>query len=163
MLVILGNSSIEEGSDTGPLPDADNDGCPDTEDAFPDNPKECKDSDGDGVGDNSDVFPFDASISNSVVVNFSSGNVSSIVLNTDAVSLGLNANARYGRNDNGQGEDDNNNIIAYDENGNEVDNAVETSDDSLCRGVCAVSRREEPLSTYQPTLAASTEYTAGDL
>ena len=53
-------------------PDDDNDGCPDTEDAFPLNPKECKDTDGDGIGDNADwdsdndgvpdskdAFPFD--------------------------------------------------------------------------------------------------------
>ena len=53
-------------------PDDDNDGCPDTEDAFPLDPKECKDTDGDGIGDNADwdsdndgvpdskdAFPFD--------------------------------------------------------------------------------------------------------
>lgn len=128
VVVILGNTYTEDDPNSENPPDADNDGCPDAEDAFPDNPKECKDSDGDGVGDNSDVFPFDASISNSVVVNFSSGNVSSIVLNTDAASLGNNANARFGRNEDEQGEDENNNIIGYDENGEEVDNAVETSD-----------------------------------
>ena len=35
-------------------PDDDNDGCPDTEDAFPLDPRECKDTDGDGIGDNKD-------------------------------------------------------------------------------------------------------------
>ena len=53
-------------------PDDDNDGCPDTEDAFPLDPRECKDTDGDGIGDNADwdsdndgipdskdAFPFD--------------------------------------------------------------------------------------------------------
>jgi len=124
VVVILGNSYTEDDPDSENPPDADKDGCPDAEDAFPDNPKECKDSDGDGVGDNSDVFPFDASISNSVVVNFSSGNVSSIALNTDATSLGSNS-ARFGRNGNDEG--DNNNIIGYDEDGNEVDNTIETS------------------------------------
>lgn len=39
--------------------DADNDGVPDSEDAFPDNPAEWSDTDGDGVGDNADVFPDD--------------------------------------------------------------------------------------------------------
>jgi len=119
VVVILGGADYES--------DSDGDGIPDIDDAFPDNPKENKDSDRDGVGDNADVFPYDATKSNSVVVNFSSGNVSSIVLNTDAASLGNNS-ARFSRNENEQGEDYNNNIIAYDENGNEVDNAVETSD-----------------------------------
>ena len=107
--------------------DSDGDGTPDIEDAFPNNPKENKDSDLDGVGDNSDVFPFDASKSNSVVINFSSGNVSSIVLNTDATSLG-SSNNRLSVNAENLGPAENNNIIAYDENGNQVDNAVETSD-----------------------------------
>lgn len=39
--------------------DADDDGVADTEDAFPDDPKESMDSDGDGVGDEGDVFPED--------------------------------------------------------------------------------------------------------
>lgn len=43
------------------LPDADNDGVPDVEDAFPNDPNESSDSDGDGVGDNADAFPFDPS------------------------------------------------------------------------------------------------------
>jgi len=38
-------------------PDADGDGIPDDEDAFPNNPSESADSDGDGVGDNSDNAP----------------------------------------------------------------------------------------------------------
>ena len=116
VVVILGGADYES--------DSDGDGIPDIDDAFPDNPKENKDSDRDGVGDNADVFPYDATKSNSVVVNFFSGNVSSIVLNTDATSLGSN-NARFGRNSDDEGE--NNNIIGYDEDGNEVDNAIETS------------------------------------
>ncbi len=41
-------------------PDDDNDGTPDTEDAFPLDPNEDTDTDGDGVGDNGDAFPEDA-------------------------------------------------------------------------------------------------------
>jgi len=41
--------------------DRDNDGHPDSEDTFPDDPSEWKDSDGDGVGDNKDAFPHDSS------------------------------------------------------------------------------------------------------
>ena len=40
-------------------PDADGDGTPDDEDAFPNDPNETVDTDGDGVGDNGDVFPND--------------------------------------------------------------------------------------------------------
>jgi len=39
--------------------DSDGDGVPDSEDAFPNDPKESKDTDGDGVGDNADAFPKD--------------------------------------------------------------------------------------------------------
>ncbi len=35
-------------------PDDDNDGCPDSSDAFPLDPSECSDNDGDGLGDNAD-------------------------------------------------------------------------------------------------------------
>ncbi|UCE59601.1 MAG: hypothetical protein JSU63_19425 [Phycisphaerales bacterium] len=41
------------------LPDADGDGVPDVEDAFPSDPNESVDTDGDEVGDNSDAFPED--------------------------------------------------------------------------------------------------------
>jgi hypothetical protein len=37
------------------LPDADDDGAPDSDDAFPDDPTETVDFDGDGVGDNADL------------------------------------------------------------------------------------------------------------
>jgi len=37
--------------------DTDWDGVPDTQDAFPNDPKEWKDSDGDGIGDNEDLLP----------------------------------------------------------------------------------------------------------
>ncbi len=106
--------------------DSDGDGVPDIDDVFPDNPKEWADSDRDGVGDNSDAFPYDASKSKAIVINFSSGGVSSIALNTDAVSLSTNAQrtSRDGRTTSST----NNNIIAYDENGNEIGDAVETSD-----------------------------------
>ncbi|RFC45504.1 MAG: Glucose/arabinose dehydrogenase, beta-propeller fold [Verrucomicrobia bacterium] len=40
-------------------PDSDNDGVPDSQDAFPNNPLESKDTDGDSFGDNSDAFPND--------------------------------------------------------------------------------------------------------
>lgn len=43
-----------------PAGDADGDGTPDGEDAFPEDPNETTDSDGDGVGDNGDAFPNDA-------------------------------------------------------------------------------------------------------
>lgn len=105
--------------------DSDGDGISDIEDAFPDNPKENKDSDGDGVGDNSDVFPLDPNKSNAVVVNFNTAGVSSIALNTDAVSLGSNGSRRA--RDGGESSD-NNNIIAYDEDGNEVEEGIKTSE-----------------------------------
>ena len=38
----------------GGVPDADGDGCPDEEDAFPNDASECSDFDGDGIGDNAD-------------------------------------------------------------------------------------------------------------
>lgn len=41
------------------LPDADGDGIPDRNDAFPNDPAESVDSDGDGTGDNADLFPDD--------------------------------------------------------------------------------------------------------
>lgn len=44
--------------------DTDNDGYPDSSDAFPTNPLEWLDSDGDNVGDNSDAFPIDFHESN---------------------------------------------------------------------------------------------------
>ncbi|WP_217631892.1 thrombospondin type 3 repeat-containing protein [Thiohalomonas denitrificans] len=48
------------GTETDPVPpDADNDGVPDEEDAFPYDPDETTDTDGDGVGDNADQFPED--------------------------------------------------------------------------------------------------------
>lgn len=63
------NDGIENTADR----DDDNDGIPDSEDAFPLNPREMRDSDGDGIGDNADTdddndgipdaqddFPFDA-------------------------------------------------------------------------------------------------------
>ena len=41
--------------------DADNDGVPDSSDAFPLDASETADTDGDGVGDNADAFPLDSS------------------------------------------------------------------------------------------------------
>jgi hypothetical protein len=41
------------------IKDSDDDGTPDSDDPFPDNPYEWIDSDDDGYGDNSDVFPND--------------------------------------------------------------------------------------------------------
>ncbi len=46
-----GNDGMDAGKDT------DGDGVIDSEDTFPEDPKEWKDSDGDGYGDNSDEFP----------------------------------------------------------------------------------------------------------
>jgi hypothetical protein len=43
-----------------PRPDADQDGVPDEDDAFPNDPNESADSDGDGIGDNADVAIDDA-------------------------------------------------------------------------------------------------------
>lgn len=40
--------------------DSDNDGYPDSTDAFPHDATEWKDSDNDGIGDNADAFPYDA-------------------------------------------------------------------------------------------------------
>ena len=43
-----------------PVADADGDGVPDVDDAFPNDANESVDTDGDGVGDNGDAFPNDA-------------------------------------------------------------------------------------------------------
>ena len=43
--------------------DTDDDGHPDSEDAFPNDPKEWSDLDGDGIGDNSDAFITDPAVS----------------------------------------------------------------------------------------------------
>jgi hypothetical protein len=40
--------------------DSDNDGIPDEDDIFPNDPSEWQDSDNDGYGDNADAFPFDS-------------------------------------------------------------------------------------------------------
>ena len=59
-----------DGTDLGPVEqspdsvtiidaDSDNDGTPDGQDAFPNDPSETTDSDDDGVGDNADAFPND--------------------------------------------------------------------------------------------------------
>ena len=50
---------LEEEDEEGGETDTDNDGTPDTDDDFPENPEESRDSDGDGVGDNADAFPND--------------------------------------------------------------------------------------------------------
>lgn len=141
VLVILGGADLESDSDGDGIPDiedafpddpkedkdSDRDGIGDNSDVFPYDPKEDRDSDRDGIGDNSDVFPYDPTQSNSVVINFTDGNVSSVALNTDAVSLG-SGNARLNGASKAGGAGDNTNIIAYDEGGNEVVDAVETSD-----------------------------------
>ena len=49
------------GSGSKTPPDGDQDGRPDAQDAFPNDPKEWLDSDKDGVGDNGDALPNDAS------------------------------------------------------------------------------------------------------
>lgn len=119
VMLIIGGPNLESNND------GDGDGIPDSDDLFPDNPKETKDSDRDGVGDNSDVFPYDSTKSNAVIINFAEASVSSIVLNTDAVSLGATSQRR-GSSKIGQ-EAGNNNIIGFDDNGNEIEDAVETS------------------------------------
>ena len=40
--------------------DSDDDGVPDEDDVFPNDPSEWQDSDNDGYGDNADAFPFDS-------------------------------------------------------------------------------------------------------
>ena len=55
--------------------DGDNDGVPDDEDAFPNDPDESKDTDGDGVGDNADLAP---SVANDVI--YSAGGVLFVML-----------------------------------------------------------------------------------
>lgn len=119
VLLIIGGPTLESNNDS------DGDGIPDSDDLFPENPKETKDSDRDGVGDNSDVFPYDSTKSNAVIINFAEASVSSIVLNTDAVSLGATSRRRGGSKI-GQ-EAVNNNIIGFDDNGNEIEDAVESS------------------------------------
>ncbi len=114
--VILGGVNLET--------DSDGDGVSDTDDAFPDDPKENKDSDLDGVGDNSDVFALDPTRSNSVVINFAGGNVSSIALNTDAVSLGSN-NAQLAGAFTVSDSEDNADVIEHGGDSSEVKDAVE--------------------------------------
>jgi uncharacterized repeat protein (TIGR03806 family) len=55
----IDNVSVLQTSNTPPDPDSDDDGVPDDEDAFPDDPDESSDADGDGTGDNADAFPND--------------------------------------------------------------------------------------------------------
>ena len=55
--------------------DGDNDGVPDDEDAFPNDPDETKDTDGDGVGDNADLAP---SVANDVI--YSGGGILFVML-----------------------------------------------------------------------------------
>ena len=55
--------------------DGDNDGVPDDEDAFPNDPDETKDTDGDGVGDNADLAP---SVANDVL--YSGGGILFVML-----------------------------------------------------------------------------------
>ncbi len=55
--------------------DGDNDGVPDDEDAFPNDPDESKDTDGDGVGDNADLAP---SVANDVI--YSAGGILFVML-----------------------------------------------------------------------------------
>jgi hypothetical protein len=55
--VLLSNSNPgknDQGTDPEALTDRDNDGHPDSTDAFPDDPTEWSDKDGDGIGDNTD-------------------------------------------------------------------------------------------------------------
>jgi len=111
-------------NDPSETADSDRDGVGDNTDVFPTDPKEQVDSDGDGVGDNSDAFPNDAAQSKAIVVNFSRNGVSSIALNTDAVSLGKRSARVDAANATAE---ENTNIIAYDEDGNEINGAVETS------------------------------------
>jgi len=53
---VSASSPLALRSDPG-IVDSDEDGVPDSQDAFPDNPADSVDSDGDGVGDNTDLFP----------------------------------------------------------------------------------------------------------
>ncbi|MEA3559980.1 MAG: carboxypeptidase-like regulatory domain-containing protein [Candidatus Thermoplasmatota archaeon] len=53
------SSPLEFGFITEREPDSDNDGVPNSEDLFPDDPDEWSDMDKDGIGDNSDMFPTD--------------------------------------------------------------------------------------------------------
>jgi len=54
------DATIDQAVDAVPPPaDRDQDGIPDADDAFPDDPTEWIDTDGDGTGDNTDPFPND--------------------------------------------------------------------------------------------------------
>lgn len=60
LMMVINTGCIEDGEEEE---DADNDGYPDEEDAFPNDPSEWQDSDGDGIGDNGDAFPIDPAAS----------------------------------------------------------------------------------------------------
>ena len=45
------DEDVDTAADDQPVLDSDNDGVPDNEDAFPNDPNESVDSDGDGIGD----------------------------------------------------------------------------------------------------------------
>ena len=60
MFVAACDNNNSSDASAGPV-DTDQDGVPDTLDAFPNDFNESADSDGDGVGDRRDVFPSDAS------------------------------------------------------------------------------------------------------
>ena len=61
ILIVLFLAACSGDNSIDPPPDADKDGIPDREDAFPNDNTETKDSDADGVGDNKDDFPNDSS------------------------------------------------------------------------------------------------------
>jgi len=109
-----------------PQPDADGDGVPDADDAFPSDPTEWADTDADGVGDNGDAFPNDPTEITDTDGDGTGNNSDSDDDNDGVVDTGdncpLNANApQLDTDGDGQGDacdadDDNDGVADVDDN-----------------------------------------------